>query len=55
MHLGWKDKCLHYEYLHSWTCSADNISNAARKEKVEQVLEMIDKYNHKMGAIDKSN
>ena len=51
MCLGWKDK--HDVYMMS-TCIADNISNVKRKGKVEQVPEIIETYNSKIGGVDKS-
>ena len=52
MCLGWKDK--RDVYMMN-TCISDNISNVKRKGKVEQVPEIIEAYNGKMGGVDKSD
>ena len=50
MHLGWRKNKRDVYIMSSST--ADDIS---RKRKVEQVLEIIETYNSKIGGIDKNN
>ena len=52
MYLAWNDKC--DVYMMS-TCIADDVTNVTRKGQDEQVPEIIQTFNSKMGCIDKSN